>query len=287
MIDVKTIAQTLEKSLNAAGKSAGIQFRVFTEEGTFKAALKSRTEKILYTNAMLTVDPAAITPIRGVDIITQSATLEIVVQLFDPATDEQVITQYRELLNGVFNGSWGVTSITEPTEKKTYSVSSLYSLTGTGSVGFRDDAGTSTTFVVDVDYVYFQDGLNSYDTIFNLDGYPIPYTQGKMSKLTTVESDSFSDANGKGYSRIVTFTRGFDFTVPALRSPSGKDVSAQILDYLFGDDMNTVHKFEVQFAGAVQKQYYVTFANVSLDSQGMDNGGYSVSFVEVKNDAQV
>lgn len=271
MIALSQLTALIEAGLNSNGQN--INFRLFSDEGNFKKALINRTEKKRYTNGVVRVGTSAVVPISGVVVATESAVLELVVQLPNPETDEQIITAHRTVLDGYFS-SFTVQKIID--NGKSYTVTTTYSLANTGTVEQRGHIGTSITFYVNLNLSYIENGLNSDEITYTLDGMKIPYTTVRTNKNPTLDSNVSSGSNGKSTSRASAFIRGWDFEMPAL---DGVALSEIIMDEIDSDTINVPHTLVKTRAGK-SYTYSVIFANTSDTVQGIQNAGLSFSLVE-------
>lgn len=278
MLQISDFARTIQDGLNQ--NAYGIKFAVFTDEGTYEDALITRTEKTRFTNGLLRVGPSTIVPAQGLTVATQNATLEICAQLLDPDTDAEVVKSHRNALDAYFQ-QYSVQPIPEKDADgntiKTYTVSALYSLADTGDVQVRDGVGTSIPFYVYIQFAYIENGLNSANCMFTLDGFPIPYTSAKITKTPMTQADAFSDSGGRGESVNLSFTRSFDFQLPA---QSGADnLGSLIINELLGDNLNTPHTLVVTL-GDITKTYNVIFGQTDISLEGINNAGHSISLIE-------
>ena len=101
MIAVETLAARIENDLNAAAKASGIVYKIHTDMGQYKRALKTRTEKQVYTNGVLRIVDSGVVPSRTLTVATQEAELEICVQLPDFRRRKDV-QRRRDILVGAF-----------------------------------------------------------------------------------------------------------------------------------------------------------------------------------------
>ncbi len=285
MIALSTFAAHIEQGLNAVGQKYNIKFAVFSDAGTYKKAFKSREKKEKYTNGLLTAGSSSVLPTQGLTIATQNASFEIVVALPTPSTDGEIIAAHRAVLDEYFK-RYEVQAIEQPVTDAsgnaamtTYSVGAVYSLASTGTVAVRDGIGTSITFDVYIEYGYIENGLNSNDCKFTLDGYPLPFRAVKITKSPQVQSDSYSDTEGRGTSKNLSFARSFDFVLPALSGKTGigSIVNAELLD----NDLNKIHTLTVQMGtDAETKTYSVVFGETTASLEGVDNVGNTVALIE-------
>lgn len=274
MIALTTFAETIESALNA--NSQGINFRIFADAGQYEKAFKDRTEKKRYTNGLIRMNSSAIVPVQGMEIATQQVSLELCAPLYDAEKDEEIVAAHRAILDAVFS-QFTVQPIAE--NGKTYSVSTTYSLANTGEVAVRPPIGTSITFNVGIEYAYIQDGLNSYNCVYELDGAVIPYTSASLGKVKTTENNSYADTAGESLCFNTAFARSFDFQIPA----QSRGIGAQILDELLHNDLNTVHTLTMRFADGAVETYKVVYASCDMNVQGVKNAVHNASFVEARN----
>lgn len=272
MITLNTFAEAIEKGLNS--NAYGVKFKIFSDAGNFKKAVKTRTEKELYINGLLSVSDSSVLPAQNIKVVSQTAALEICVPLFNVNNDDEVISTCRNILDAYFS-MFKVQSFPEGDKK--YTVSALYSLAGTGSIEIRSGIGRSITFYVNIDYAYIENGLNSQNCSFTIDGVAIPYSSAKITKTPVNQSDAFSNSDGKGKGLNMSYVRGFDFQIPALSDPDG--IGAKIIDNLVGDELNTIHTLVATLDGRVET-FKVIVGSVDMVLEGIDNAGHNISFVE-------
>lgn len=278
MIEINDFAREIETALNA--NAYGIAFKVFTDEAEFQTAIKTPLSRKKFTNAIMRVGPSSITPTQGLTVATQSVAIEFCAALPNPDTDEEIVTAHRATLDGFFK-KYTVSQMSgkdNDGNTVTYTVSALYSLAGTGDVAVRDGVGTSVTFNVSAEFAYIENGLNSNNCTFTLDGFTIPYTAAKITKSPTAQSDAFSDSNGKGESVNTSFVRSFDFQLPALNDKNG--IGSLIIDGLLGDELFGTHTLVISIVGRIPKTYTVTFASTDITLEGINNAGHNISLIE-------
>lgn len=285
MIELKEIAREIETALNNNGY--GLNFAIFTDAAEYKNAFKSRTEKKLFTNGLIRVGVSSIVPTQGLTVATQDCTIEFGVQLFNAADDEKTISDHRAVLDAYFQ-NYRVDPMYEKDADgnivKTYAVSSLYSFANTGTVEIRPNLGTSLTFSVNASFAYIENGLNSLNCTFELDGIKIPYSSARITKTPTPQSDAFSDSKGRAESVNVSFVRSFDFQMPAQSSPEKNGIGEIIIGQLLGDDLNAAHKLVVTLGDRVPETFDVIFAETNMSFEGINNAGHTLALIELLPD---
>lgn len=272
MISIKTLAQNIQDELNA--NDDGLSFVVFADAAEYKNAVETRTSKTRYTNCLLTIGSSAVIPTQGVMIASQNATLAILVALPTRATDEGNISAHRAALDAKLTGC-KVKRITE--NGKSYTVAVTYAPATTGTIELRAGIGTSIDFFVDINFGYVENGLNSDDTEFLLDGNIIPYTVVRTNKSPAVETNTYSNELGKGGGRNTSFIHSFEFEMPALTDNA---VSNIVINSLLGNSVDEVHTLSVKANQAAEPiTYEVIFGNTAMNIEGINNGGLVFSLV--------
>lgn len=282
MISIEKFAAVMEKELNK--NAFGITYAIHTDAAKYKKAMMTRVVKKRFTNGLMRVGQSSIVPTQGLVVATQNAVLELCVQLFGAESDSEVISAHRTVLDKyaqnpvVDTMSETVTDADGNTVEKEYTVTALYSLANTGEVQVRDGVGTSLTFYVNIEYAYIENGLNSNNCTFTLDGFPIPYSSAKVTKSPNVQADAFSDSGGAGRSINVSFNRSFDFQLPAQLGEDG--IGKIILDELFGAGLNTPHTLVVKLGDADPLTYNVVFGATDISLAGINNAGHTIALIE-------
>ena len=271
MIALTQLASTIESGLN--NNEQGIKFRIFSDEGTFKKALKSHTEKVRYTNGVIRAGTSAVIPAAGITVATQSAVLEVVAQLISEETDDEVIAAHRAALDAFFS-QFTVQRI--DVDGKSFTVSIVYSLADTGTIQLRPPISSSFTFYVNINMAYIENGLNSDDVTYTLDGLEIPSSTVRVSRNPTIESNISAGSDGRSTGRESAFVRGWDFEMPALYR---KPISDLVFEELYGNGLNDPHTL-VQTCGGKSNTYTVIFGSVFCNIEGIQNAGLAFSLVE-------
>lgn len=272
MISLKTLADKIEKGINSIAPQ-GITYVVHADMGKYKRAIRKKGR---VTNAVLTIRGSSIIPTQTVLVATESAMLEVCVQLPYENEDESVITAHRQLLDTYF-ASTKVDVIKDEDGGKTYTVSTTYALATSGTVEQRPAAGTSYTFRVEIEYAFIQDGLNSNDCKFKIDGIDLPFQTATITRRATTEANPYSNTDGEAKNVTTASVMSFDFQIPALTTST--ELSKLLLPALLSGD-NTAHTLTVTFENGEPKDYNVIFGQSSLIAQGVDNAGQTVSLIE-------
>ncbi len=270
MISLNTIAESIETGLNANDKN--IKFAIFTDAGEYKKAISTRTEKQRFTNGFLQSVSSSLVPTQSITVATQSVLLNIVVKLPFKETEKQIIDDHRAVLENYF-GKYKTDLM--PSDGKTYSVTWIGGFADTGTVEVRAGIGTSVSFSVSIQYSFIENGLNSSNCVFELDGNVIPYSMAQISRRPTVESNPYSNTDTESKNVATTELVGFEFQVPA---QSGENPLASLLlrQVLFGNHRR--HTLNATI-GKETATYSVIFGESALAIQGIDNAGHKFSLI--------
>ncbi len=277
MVELKTLAQTVENGLNAlsAANNLGIVFKIHSDAGEYQKALISRTAKQRYTNGLLQVVSSSIVPVQNLTVATQNARLEIAVQLPNPQTDAVIIEAHRAVLDGYFKTT--ALQMLEDKDGKKYSVASTYSLASTGGVAAESPLGTAITFTVLIDYAMVQNGLNSSTFTVTLDGVNIEYVSLTIDRTPAMDAADYSDTNGAAHNVANSTALTFVLEIPA--TVTDNVANSALRGFVLDGDMKTVHTLNVAI-GTENRTYKVVFASTNISLIGYQNAGYMVKFVE-------
>lgn len=277
MVELKTLADKIEKGLNAlsATNNLGIVFKIHSDAGEYEKAFVSRTGKQRYTNGLLQIVSSSIVPVQNLTVATQSARLEVVVQLPNPQTDANMIELHRAVLDGYFK-STAIQTLKDK-DGKMYSVASSYSLASTGIVSNPSPLGTSITFAVLINYAMVQNGLNSTAFTVTLDGVSVEYTSLTIDRTPAMDSATYSNTNGAANNVANTTALTFILEIPATITDNA--ANSALRSYVLDGDMQSVHTLVVSI-GRESRTYSVVFVETNISLDGVQNAGYTVRLVE-------
>ena len=271
MISLETLANRIETNLNLNSK--GIKFRIFSDAGRFKEAIAKRTEHERFTNGVLKVVDSAVVPTQTLTVATQSVLLEVGAELTFGKDKRGIMHDHRAVLDAYFTGVHEEL-ISEGGES--YSVSMTGAVADTGEPQIRPGIGESMTWFVRINYGFIENGLNSLNCSFTLDGVTVPYSSAVITNRPQAESNPYSDGEGVGKNVVTSRIRGFDFQVPAQSAENG--LSEILLMSVLRED-DKIHTLTATF-GTVSQTYNVVFGQTDIVLQGADNAGHNISLLE-------
>lgn len=300
MVDLVELTKQLEVALNT--NMLGVTFKLFTDTGKYKKAQRKYNEQIDYINGIVTNTASDIQKTNdGLIVATMTNRLEFIIRCKD---DEEDVTyeaenQDGEIVDETLSGNETFLSnlrkfLDEFTQENSYKlmidaennmfdVSIAYSLAIPGIRNQQPGVGDSMTYVLYAYYNFVQNGENSLNNKFLLDGVQIPYTLATPRRVPTVEMDVYSDtSDGSAKATISNTVWGLTLNCPSFVS----EFSATIKNYLLNGERNVIHVLE-QISGEISKIYLVFFGDVSTSYQGILNAGQEISFVEAREDYEL
>ena len=306
MITLKEITQDIENGLN--GITAGqpeeynsIYFKLFPDTGRFRRAKKKINDVSDPINGVVSLVSSQTTPNADGSVIAMlTCRVELVARLKDEeenvmqeeSTSEQLVEEgnavYVQHIRNIISSytqSQGFKTMDESGQSYTVSVSFNFAETGTRAQ--RDRTGDSMTFVFYAYYNVIQNGQNSRNYVFRLDGQIIPYQQCTVSRTSISDADVYS--NGVG-SKTTSSGSVFSVTlaVPAFKST----LNSSIIDkFILGKESspNIAHILEVFYGSdkegnSITEVFLVSISEASNTMQGVLNVGGQITLSEIVDD---
>lgn len=300
MIPLNAIKDDLQSRLNKAGT---LQFILHTHTGKFVRAVKASVNEIdRKINGLVTLTSSDVETVQtGIDVASMTLKIDFVIRCKDDEDDVYDITVNGEqgdllesgnvsYVNQVYNAlndfaSKQYTGLLQTEGNGNYAIACSFDLVNDGVRDKRPTIGDSYTFTVFAYYNIVENGENSKDIEYFLDGYVIPYTSAKIGRQPIAESDVYSGEN------VAKATSTATLMYCSLTAPSfyGK-FADYVRDFVLGDS-NDVHILTYRCATPSPmgyedyfKSFFVVFGDSSLSAEGVANVGSVVSFSETHLD---
>lgn len=300
MIPLNAIKDDLQSRLNKAGT---LQFILHTHTGKFVRAVKASVNEIdRKINGLVTLTSSDVETVQtGIDVASMTLKIDFVIRCKDDEDDVYDITVNGEqgdllesgnvsYVNQVYNAlndfaSKQYTGLLQAEGNGNYAIACSFDLVNDGVRDKRPTIGDSYTFTVFAYYNIVENGENSKDIEYFLDGYVIPYTSAKIGRQPIAESDVYSGEN------VAKATSTATLMYCSLTAPSfyGK-FADYVRDFVLGDS-NDVHILTYRCAIPSSngyedyfKSFFVVFGDSSLSAEGVANVGSVVSFSETHLD---
>lgn len=302
MIPLNVIKDDLQTRLN---KASTLQFILHTHTGKFVRAVKTSVNEIeRKINGLVTLTSSDVETVQtGIDVASMTLKIDFVIRCKDDEDDVYDVTVNGEqgdllesgnvsYVNQVYNtlndfASKQYTGLLADTTYKNYAIACSFDLVNDGVRDKRPTIGDSYTFTVFAYYNIIQDGENSKNIEYFLDGYVIPYTSAKIGRQPIAESDVYSGE------KTAKATSTATLMYCSLTAPSFYEKFADYVRKFVLGDSNDVHILTYRYAGQsasssgyedVFRSFLVVFGDSSLSAEGVANVGSVVSFSETHLD---
>ena len=300
MIPLNAIKDDLQSRLNKAGT---LQFILHTHTGKFVRAVKASVNEIdRKINGLVTLTSSDVETVQtGIDVASMTLKIDFVIRCKDDEDDVYDITVNGEqgdllesgnvsYVNQVYNAlndfaSKQYTGLLQAEGNGNYAIACSFDLVNDGVRDKRPTIGDSYTFTVFAYYNIVENGENSKDIEYFLDGYLIPYTSAKIGRQPIAESDVYSGEN------VAKATSTATLMYCSLTAPSFYGMFANyVRDFVLGVS-NDVHILTYRCATPSPmgyedyfRSFFVVFGDSSLSAEGVANVGSVVSFSETHLD---
>lgn len=281
-----SIKDYLMQGLNA--NDLDLHFFITTDVGKYKKPDRVGNKIIDYINGQLTVINSSTLPTQGLEVSTQTIQLSLIVPLRSMTGDESTIVKNVRTVLEQYLSQNRILLLENGSKHLANTIN--FSLPNSGSVEQRSGIGTYVELLAFLYITTVENGFNSMDRKYYLNGELLPYTTATRSRVPIAEtnsfaseSDSLSTSNyGQGKNLMQSTALGFDFTIVAL-DPTSSSASQIIQNFLNTGTLNQVYTLKVETGSgenAISTEYSVLFGQVSEISEGVQNVGYKISFVE-------
>lgn len=290
MIELQTLAKDIENKLNKPGQ---FNFNINIDTAQFKSAIRQGNQEIYYVNGLMRSLGSEVSNLissnkdePGLLYATQSCNLQFLVKLED--IEENIYTEdgelietgyktkledLRVLLDDLFSKN-STEVITY--NNKSFTVSTIYSLVSSGTREMVDGVGDAFTYSVDIFYMYVENGINTRDFIFELDGMVIPYQSVTTYRTPTMDGNVYANTKDGSTKNIASqSTLSISFELPATTD----NVTQKMIDYLLDGELNQAHFLKVRINGR-DKRYLVAYGENKLIGETVKNLGQNLSLVE-------
>lgn len=294
MISLTTLAKRIEDELNEEGNQTGFQFKIATETGEFEKSVKNLNTVVEIVNGILEAGPSSVTNLisgdeGGILYATQTCYLKFIVKLEDEQNDiewgGEVIPGYAsklEALRNTFNRVFQHNAFDKTVKdedfannNKTYAVTTIYSFEQTGERSQLPVVGDCLTFSVDAYFMYIENGLNTRNVTFLLDGALIPYQSVTVYRTPTMDGNVYSGSKDGATKNLVSQTTlSISLELPALEDST----TANALNYLLSGEQNS-HILTLT-AGNKTEKYLVTYSELRLTGETIKNAGQAMTLNE-------
>ena len=286
MLTLNQLVENIQTRLNNAST---LEFKLYTHMGKYQKA-KQRKRVI---NGIATVTASDTTATQeGYDLATMSVKIDFLIKCKD--TEDEVhdydgdlvdqgntfyISQVADVLNSV--ASQQVVETMADADGTQYAYSLSMSLVNTGTLEYSPQIGKRISFTLYAEFNIVQNGLNSRNKQYTLDGLVIPYTASTAGRTPVCEGDVYSGEQ-VAKTTVTASTLFLSLSVPAFIGALYNHVE----DWIYNGALKT-HILTVTNKSATPNRYFnyfVFFGETSEAAEGILNVGGKIAFTETKFD---
>ena len=297
MIELSTLAKELQDSLNNLG--LGYTFKIFSDTGKFQKSIREDNAVTEYINGELRSLSSDLTTLDDGSILaTQNCKLDLIFMLEDEEENEQeeffeisqengeistkqgetiignitkVNTIHKALNNYFQSNSVSQNSVSDG-NGKVFIVTKIYQLAESGQRSQVEILGNSFTFSVYIYYMFVQNGINTKNQTFELDGLTIPLQSITIYRTPVMDGNVYADTKNGSAKNIASMSQfSVSIELPALT----KEFTDTVLESLYDGELNVPHILRVN-----SNYYLVSFGENRLIGETIKNMGQSITFVE-------
>lgn len=304
MINIDSLTNYLQINLNnelrrvlspyTTSTSSTVQFRLFTDLGDFKKAYKPNPTNqpnivLEYINGIVTTVNSDVTTLNtelGVAVI--ELLFEFAVPVRNPKgytmgennTDSNQPTYPLVVKSAVDNFFAQNRIYSTNINGKSYTGGLKFEFLDTGTRNQQVGIGDNVSYSASITYFLVEDGINSSQIAFYIDGIRVPFENAIPNRATVKQSDVASDITNHISKSIVTSSAfAVDLNLPSTNTTIGN----YLVDWLLNGEPNVVHFLEIQWGTEREPSFYlVTFSDVNGSVQDIKTAGHSLSIVEIK-----
>ena len=310
MIGLKTLAENLQTKLNTTAHNLGADHLFFTikaDAKNFEKSLRIGNNVKEKINELLTLQSSDVSNLTdGSMFATMSCRLQVIFRLkgnendedteiIDPDTHQVVdviegnytkIERVRNILSAAFQTN--TQEVMTDSASKNYLVCTLYQFIETGDRAQVQILGDSMSFTAYISYMFVENGVNTHDIEYRLDGNIIPFQTNTTYRTPTMDANVYADSTNGAVKNISSQSIfSVSFQLPALRN----NVTRLMFDWLFGGDLNVVHILYIKYLTSAEdyteKHYLVCFGENNESGETIKNIGQTMTLVECIDDYEL
>ncbi|MBO7214006.1 MAG: hypothetical protein J6V66_00765 [Clostridia bacterium] len=301
MIELKELASDLQSKLNSNTQS--LDFAIFPDTTSFIKSYKVRNTVHEVINGLLTVQTSDLSNLTDGEVFaTISARLQVIFRLKNHDEDIEVpkangetaikygnnsiVAMVREALTTAFQTQ--EQKVLTDSDGKNYLVSIIYQLVETGERNQVAQLGDCFTFTVYIAYMFVENGINTRDITYTLDGKVIPFQANTVLRTPTTDGNVYADTtNGAVKNLSSQSLLDFSFELPSLRN----EITNAMYKWLFGGELNVAHILNVRMPdfpnGFTETNYLVTYGATPIMGETIKNIGQKMTLVEICDDYEL
>lgn len=297
MIELNTLKNNVVAKLEAINQDFGYNyaFHIVADTGSYKKPVRINNTVTEYVQGVFSVVNSDVSELTGgVLYATQTCNLQIEISLPNHEDDREYngttiigsgrkITEIRNILDRLAQNN-DYDEI-EDTDGLKYLATVVYSFASGGQRNQIAQDGDSYTFSMFVYYSFVQNGINSRNVVFYLDGVPFPYQAVSINRAKTFDGNVYGKSNFSDVQNTpIQANWSGVFDIPLLKG----GVYEHVINFLTADEpLNTVHILTYTLGGKTYTKL-VSIGEITLNAETIKNVALKVPFYDaVQNYLQV
>lgn len=281
MIPIEKLVKDLNDALNGILADESRVFDIIPDGGEYAGYRRKRNEIIEYIDGVATITDSGITPISGIEVVTQTLSVVIAVKLDqrNGVKDDYIFLPVRNAI-ATFAGKTYKEPYTDD-GGKTYSVAFSATQPYAGELAIRPEIGRSIVYTFNVFYSFVQNGVNSKDIELTFESEIVPFEELTIVRVPVQDGGAFSGTNGAAKNITTQTALELNFSTPALM---GNEISVALADFLLTGEEKA---FDVTIKTPYSEtaaEYRMSFGQTSVTARGTENCGFVTSLVECFDD---
>lgn len=278
MIALDTLVNNLNSALNLLLNEENRRFAIIPDGGEYTPPTRKYNDITTYINGVAQVGDSAITPISGIEVVTQTLNVAILVEIEQTSAevkDEDVFLPVRNAI-----AQYAATArkvLMKDDDENDFSVTITATQPSSGALLIRPTPGRSIEYDFSVMYTFVQNGVNSRDIVITFEGETIPFEDLTITRVPVHDGGAFADTGTSAKNFVTQTALEITFNSPALTN--GVLSNALMNFILTGDEIVYEVSVSTPFSDEPTVKQMI-FGQSNAAVQGVDNMGNSVTLVE-------
>lgn len=280
MIPIEKLVNDLNNALNGILAEDNRLFDIIPDGGEYSGYSRTYNEITEHIDGVASITDSAITPISGIEVVTQTLSVSIAVklELKKGVKDEDLFLPVRNAI-----ATFASNTYKEPYVEggKTYSVSFSATQPYAGDIAIRPEIGRSIVYSFNVYYSFVQNGVNSKDITLSFENEIVPFEELTIVRVPVQDGGAFSGTNGAAKNVTNQTALELNFSTPAL---TGNKISVALADFLLtGKEKAFDVMIKTPYSDSATA-FKMSFGQSSVTARGTENCGFITSLVESFDD---
>lgn len=278
MIALNTLINNLNTALNSLLNETDRKFAIIPDGGEYKAPTREYNDITTYINGVASVGDSSITPISGIEVVTQTLNVAVIVEIeqtSEEVKDEAVFLPVRNALAKYASAAQKMLMTDE--EQKQFAVTITATQPSAGALLIRSTPGRSIEYDFSVFYTFVQNGINTRDIKVTFEGEEILFESFTIARVPVHDGGAFADTGTSAQNFVKQTALELTFNSPAL---TDSVLTQALVNFILtGEEIVYEVTLETPFSEEPTVKQMI-FGQSNFSAQGVDNVGNSIILVE-------